>query len=690
MAPSTSDLQPSRLVPLAPAPQAEPVAQNSDGSQPLMAYACVICTKRKVRCDRTSPCSACRKGRVECHYQEPPRRKRKRKPVEDLQERLDRYEKLLSNHGISLDGSPGADVTTPGANIPSTISSPQDAQPGVRRSTGTLIRGPGKTRYVDSNIWRNLGEDLHPSSDEEDRADDRHAGSLPKPDIQDPASFAFYGASTPKQDLLNLHPTYDVAMKLWKLYVRNVDPIVRIIHLPTGLEMVQRAAANPSTMSKVTEALLFAIYFFAVSSTPKDEFKREFRQLGPACDSLEERYHLACRQALSSCHFLKTTELVVLQAYVLFLLAVRQKYDPHTFWILTGIAVRLGQRMGLHRDGETLGLKPFDVEMRRRLFWQLLPLDGMAGQLSGTGIAIKPDDWDTKQPMNIEDEDIWPGMETQPVERKGATAMIFCLARTEIGKFHQKIRPTLGNWAQLWEAAETPGVLGALEELETIMEERYIRYCDISIPSHCLTLTMARGVLHAARLRIALPQAKLPGTTPKARNELCQKAMKALNADAAVATNPNLNRFRWHFKSFFMWDPLIWLLNEVQREDTIVDVEEVWEKTEQCYATHPELIEWKRPFDVALARIILRSWDATHSQGEVDIPLIASLRAAFSRREAARQPAVSVVEPQSNPAFPNNNPDYLPMEHAYANYGMMDDINIDWDQLLQPQQWPIQ
>lgn len=271
-------------------------------------------------------------------------------------------------------------------------------------------------------------------------------------------------------------------------------------------------------------------------------------------------------------------------------------------------------------------------------------------------------------------------METQPVERKGATAMIFCLARTEMGKFHQKIRPSMGKWSQLWETAETPRISEALEELETTMEEKYIRYCDISIPAHCLTLAMARGVLHLARMRIALPRAKLPGTTPAERQAISEQAVKALNSDAAVMTNPNLNGFRWHFKSFFMWDPLIWLLNEIQREDTAVDVEAIWEKTAQCYVSHPELIDWKRPFDIALARIIIRAWDATHAPGSIEVPLIVTLRAAFTRREAARQPAMPPVVPQSNPEFPNM--DFLPLEHVYTNYGMMDDINIDWDQLM--------
>ena len=106
---------------------------------------------------------------------------------------------------------------------------------------------------------------------------------------------------------------------------------------------------------------------------------------------LLSRYHDALRLALVNASFLKSTDFAVLQAFVLFLLSVRNIYDPHTFWILTGVAVRIAQRMGLHRDGEDLGgLKPYEVEMRRRVFWQLLPLDGLAAQLSGTGICIGP------------------------------------------------------------------------------------------------------------------------------------------------------------------------------------------------------------------------------------------------------------------------------------------------------------
>lgn len=64
-----------------------------------------------------------------------------------------------------------------------------------------------------------------------------------------------------------------------------------------------------------------------------------------------------------------TTDTSVIQALILFLLACRYQYDSNTYLILTGVAVRIAQGMRLHRDGEALGLAPFEVQMRRRLFY---------------------------------------------------------------------------------------------------------------------------------------------------------------------------------------------------------------------------------------------------------------------------------------------------------------------------------
>lgn len=266
--------QPHRLVPIAPAASnanASHTQKNGGDEEPHMQFTCVTCARRKVKCDKTGPpCSTCKKARQECYYQEPPPRKRKRKPVDELQERLDKYEKLLKQNGII---PPNDTENTPSEASPGTNSS--SATIKAKKNTGTLLKGAGKTRYIDSNIWRTLGEDLHPSSDEEDDYE-QQAPATTSVEAVDPVSAAFLGQTTQSQSLLDLHPTYDVAMKLWKQYLKNIDPIIKLVHVPTTLEMLQRSAANPSAMSKVNECLLFAIYHFAISASDEKECEALF------------------------------------------------------------------------------------------------------------------------------------------------------------------------------------------------------------------------------------------------------------------------------------------------------------------------------------------------------------------------------------------------------------------------------
>lgn len=698
--------QKQRLVSIAPAAANASRTSHQNGAgedAPLMPYTCVTCSRRKVKCPKDGPpCATCRKARQECFYQEPAPRKRKRKPGDDLHERLDRYERLLRDNGLfpseeeysphtAVEASP-ASTYTPGTSAPSWGGHTHVEKPQLSGGAGTLVKGRNKTRYVDSNIWRALGDDLHPSSDEEDAAEDENGASFTGVDSIDPLTGTFFPPAMSHQDLLSAHPTYDVALKLWKQYVQNVDPVCKMVHVPTVERILHRAAADPSSMSRVTELLLFSIYHFAVFTTPDRECETMF---GQSKAVLQRKYHDATRQSLVVCRFLKTTDLNVLQAYLLYLLATRNDLDPHTFWILSGVAVRIGQRMGLHRDGAELGLNPYDVQMRRRVFWQLFQLDGMSGQLSGTGIAISADSWDTKQPMNINDTDIWPDMDTAPEPRKGATDIMFVLARTEVGMFHQKVKPALGNWSRLWEGRDQPFIEESVAKMEETMEDKYIRYCDISDPMHCLTLSMARGSLCVARLRVRMSQSRGKPIPPEERAEIVELAHKVLDHAIAVRSNSNLTRYLWHLASFFHFDPLIWLLNELRRDDSVADADRVWTKAEQIFEVHPEVIAHRRSIDIALTRLTLKAWDATQAKAAVpraEPPFISKLRSGLNRREASKSATQTPMQ-QTNPFDPAlDTSSDIPVA-AYLNssqpwgYSMLNDMNPDvdwmfWDQLV--------
>ena len=101
------------------------------------------------------------------------------------------------------------------------------------------------------------------------------------------------------------------------------------------------------------------------------------------------RFRFAAEQGLAKANFLTSQELVVVQAFALFLVPVR-RYDNTRFsWTLTALLVRIGQSLGLHREGTHFAqLKPFDVEMRRRLWWVLCLLDMRSAEEQGTELII--------------------------------------------------------------------------------------------------------------------------------------------------------------------------------------------------------------------------------------------------------------------------------------------------------------
>src|SRR5690349_17334902 len=96
--------------------------------------------------------------------------------------------------------------------------------------------------------------------------------------------------------------------------------------------------------------------------------------------------------------------------------------------------------MGIHRDGSSLGLNYFDIEMRRRLWWQIMILDARAAELTGSGRPGEAWYWNTKVPSNVNDCDLHPDMKEPPVDSAGPTDMISCLLRYELGVMFKRAR----------------------------------------------------------------------------------------------------------------------------------------------------------------------------------------------------------------------------------------------------------
>lgn len=238
-----------------------------------MPYICQTCARRKVKCDKVTPaCYRCRKAGFDCVYQAPPPRSRKRK-LEDFTEKLARYERILQENGL-------LDFET--LQVGDAPLRPQASASHVRpvaSKTGKLLTGSGKSRYIDSHMWWNLGDDeIHSMSHDEDEDDEMPTLSVPNVAgaiAPDPLTGAFLGC---QQYILQYHPIHADAMQLWKLHAENVEPICKVLHIPSTAQLIDSVSQHPETASKTDECLLFAIYHCAIFSIPAEECMKRFKQ----------------------------------------------------------------------------------------------------------------------------------------------------------------------------------------------------------------------------------------------------------------------------------------------------------------------------------------------------------------------------------------------------------------------------
>lgn len=662
---------PERHISIAPAPSHRP--SHTMATVVSMPYNCQPCVRRKVKCDRTTPiCSSCVKSRHDCFYQAPPKPRRKKrkapdsaddKPKDnddndddnDLRARLARYEHILRQNGLLpfADALYSGPATAPASCKLTPQTSPtQASSPTDPLKAGKLVSVGGKTRYIHSRIWLASGDDSMQECDQADNnePDDpahpppgqSHAASLMP--SYDPVSGALLGCNA---NLVEFHPSAPDALKLWTTYTEYVEPLVRIVHVATTAKMVEAVSHQPQTATKAQECLLFAIYNFAVVALDDDQCQREYER---PREFLLDRFSYGLKQALVNAQWLATTEIMVFQALLLYLIAMRghmHTYDPQTFWILTGIAVRIAQRMGLHRDGESLGLPPFEVHMRRCLFWQLLPLEGFASQHSGTGISLSPSSWDTKKPLNINDSDIFPSMEKMPEESKGPTEMMYIMARNELTDLYVRkafIRDDLGIVSQ---TSLNERILKMIDMVEDHLEQKVLRYCDVIVPLHFQTLLLVRAAVNATRLRHQNQGIRDNTIDDAGRARLCQIAEKILDSNAAMHANPKVKNFLWQATPFFFWDSAICILRSLTKKGFFTGtwLDATWDRLALFYANHPEVLFVKSPLQISAVKATLEAWAANPpSNHDPEPDYITKLRAHRDDRAKRKSDRVNSME----------------------------------------------
>jgi hypothetical protein len=119
--------------------------------------------------------------------------------------------------------------------------------------------------------------------------------------------------------------------RLWQTFLDNVNPLSKVIHAPTVQYQILEATGNLTNISKGVESLMFAIYAAAVNSVDDTECESI---LGESKSRVLPRYFMATQHALIRAGFLYSSDLVVLQAFTLFLVSNLPSFalSPSSFY----------------------------------------------------------------------------------------------------------------------------------------------------------------------------------------------------------------------------------------------------------------------------------------------------------------------------------------------------------------------
>ncbi|PHH66822.1 hypothetical protein CDD81_5954 [Ophiocordyceps australis] len=615
---------------------------------------CLLCQQRKVRCDKSKPCANCVKAGVECKVlpPAPPRRRKRRLQERELIERLRRYESLLSQHGIKFDAI-GHCLKGSGADEVEDLETDFEGLKTTPEADSSSLSAAAQKERGRSS-WFSLHKEF--------RASEQLLNDSSEDDVQGPFIHRAFDKMFSNQDgfpfmvgsratcVSGAHPCTIHILQLWQIYLDNINPLLKITHAPTIQAQIIEATSRLDEAPANIEALMFAIYVIALTSLDDAEVQKRF---GEAKKELLGRYFEALQQALLNAGFMRNNDFICLQAYVLYLFAVRWFVDPRQVFCLIGIAVRIAQRLGLHCDPGGFGLAPFEVEQRRRLWWTIVGYDRRLGEMTGSTVTALSSGGDCKIPLNVNDSDLHVDGKEMPTPHKGPTEMLFALTRIEVAmavasnsnrdslkmnKADQDEPPTIRIAGQ-----QSPSY--TLQGFCTHMETTYLSQCDAKVPLHFFTQTMTRQNLCKMRIiafLVRIHNAEAMPLQEAERDSLFLQATQMVEYDNVVLSAESLRSFRWYAMHYFPFPAYIFLVQELRNRNSGPMVERAWEAITQNYDLRGLLNNLHSPMHTAFGGLFVKAWDAHQAAQQAmgkqtRMPsFISTLRERAERRRRAR------------------------------------------------------
>ncbi|KAF7113849.1 hypothetical protein CNMCM5793_004904 [Aspergillus hiratsukae] len=511
---------------------------------------CQACARRKVKCDKKSPCANCLKHGISCIAVERarwPRGRSGKKAIsreQDLHNRVAKLERIIQDFTQSARGT---------GNVSSSA-----CENTARRS--------GRSQNSQSETMQTSGK-----------------GFLPQPSVI-PRSTDTEDETHGSEFASNREPLSKPVRRriLVEIFLHQVDPILKILHRPSlcaylleGKPYLDYARGDP-----VPAALASAVFYMASSTLAEDQCLALFAE--PKVMVLG-RYKDEAKAALARVDFLVTNHLTVLQAFVLSLVAARTHDHSRRVWTMLSVALRIAQALSLHMTDPPFPVTPFEREMRRRL-WHLIGWLDLEASLNRGSESMMRSAWiQTHSLTNSNDDDFGvdtvdplPASQSRPTE--ATLLIVFAHAQCTLRALD------LSHFAE-------PGVTDIHTRQQMVDHFRHTTNGLLAgsdpenVAFHWFTSQIQEQISDVLQLIALRPLQRSPSFIPA---ELPEPRILALAADILerrqrMYSDPRAHPWRWFELLYFPWHALVVAMTElcVCTDRSVMD--RYWPTLERSY-----------------------------------------------------------------------------------------------------------
>ncbi|KEY70579.1 hypothetical protein S7711_02729 [Stachybotrys chartarum IBT 7711] len=580
------------------------LSHDDDG---LRIWSCIHCRRRKIRCDRREPCSNCVRVGVECHFPVTGRLPRRRNATgsqsqkqTELLSRLRRLESIVTELGIQI----GEGAEKAGISGAPSIEIPLSAARSFGRVSEAPPLGPSPSSVPTTEAFYTASEPTHSgaTSVEDDdfgelivaRNGGLHVGNrfwtifcsevdhifrfveeVEEADVADEdashrAPVLLFGQQSLSND--GSQPLSSRMMFIWQTFVDRVDPFVKVLHVPSVERIVTALEGGISGTEPKTQALLGAISLATLVSLDEEEVAANFSQ---PKSQLVNSYRSIVEQALAQAGFLSTKDMTVLQAFVIYLAVLPRAGGEHAMWQLTGLLVRVATSMGLHRDDAKAGAPPLELELRRRMWWQIYLLDSSSADPRLAQLSISEEMFDTNLPTNVNDDDLESRATPSPSAGEITRTTLF-LIRCEMRRLARMVELNRSKTLQFQ--------LDLVERVRNTIWSALLR--EIDSGNALNTYVEAITLFSFAKIRIGLYTASLrhsqhrdDGKGVSNDNNLARlvdSSLQLVELTHKLLTKPSWEKWRWQVRGQIPAAAVSLVLLQLQRGPWSDGSEQAW------------------------------------------------------------------------------------------------------------------